>query len=148
MRGAVARAQAALILPFVLSLSGCATEVLDEPTSSAAEIATTTVAPPIYATTLDELTVVLRDETAALSEALFAADSTASRAHLARINDAWALIEPQIAAQFGERADQLIYDLRRVIDLARSAIERNRPADADKAVRFLELALQSLAVAG
>ena len=79
MRGAVARAQAALILPFVLSLSGCATEVLDEPTSSAAEIATTTVAPPIDATTLDELTVVLRDETAALSEALFAADSTTSR---------------------------------------------------------------------
>ncbi len=148
MRCAVARAHAALILPLVLSLSGCATEVLNEPTSSAVEIARSTVAPPIDATTLDELTVVLRDETVALSEALFAADSTASRVHLAQINEAWALIEPQITAQFGELADQLIYDLQRVIDLARSAVERNRPADADKAVRFLELALQSLAVAG
>jgi len=38
--------------------------------------------------------------------------------------------------------------LQRVIELARSAVERNRPADASKATKFLELALQSLAVAG
>jgi hypothetical protein len=128
--------------------SGCATEVLQAPTSSAVEIATTTLAPSLEGASLDELTAVLRDETLALSEALFASDTVMARAHLSRINEAWSFAEPQIAAKFGEFADQLIYDLQRVIELARSAVERNRPADADKAAKFLELALQSLAVAG
>jgi hypothetical protein len=127
---------------------GCATEVLQAPTSSAVEIATTTLAPSLKGASLDELTAVLRDETLALSEALFASDTVMARAHLSRINEAWSFAEPQIAAKFGEFADQLIYDLQRVIELARSAVERNRPADADKAAKFLELALQSLAVAG
>jgi hypothetical protein len=128
--------------------SGCATEVLQAPTSSAVEIATTTLAPSLEGASLDELTAVLRDETLALSEALFANDTVMARAHLSRINEAWSFAEPQIAAKFGEFADQLIYDLQRVVELARSAVERNRPADADKAAKFLELALQSLAVAG
>jgi hypothetical protein len=45
---------------------------------------------------------------------------------------------------FGELADQLTYDLRRVVELARSAVDRNRPADADKATSFLRLAVASL----
>jgi hypothetical protein len=126
---------------------GCATEVLQAPTSSAVEIATT-LAPSLEGASLDELTAVLRDETLALSEALFANDTVMARAHLSRINEAWSFAEPQITAKFGEFADQLIYDLQRVVELARSAVERNRPADASKAAKFLELALQSLAVAG
>ena len=127
---------------------GCATEILQAPTSSAVEIADTTLAPSLSAASLDELTSVLRDETLALSEALFSSDAATARAHLGRINEAWSFAEPQIAAKFGEFADQLIYDLQRVVELARSAVERNRPADASKAAKFLELALQSLAVAG
>jgi hypothetical protein len=50
--------------------------------------------------------------------------------------------------QFGELADQITYDLRRVVGLARSAVERNRPADASKAVAFFRLASASLNVAG
>ena len=128
--------------------SGCATEVLQAPTSSAVELATTTLAPSLEGAPLDELTAVLREETLALSAALFASDTVMARTHLSRINEAWSFAEPQIAAKFGEFADQLIYDLQRVIELARSAVERNRPADASKATKFLELALQSLAVAG
>ncbi|MEY3467591.1 MAG: hypothetical protein RL532_898 [Actinomycetota bacterium] len=128
--------------------SGCATEVLQAPTSSAVELATTTLAPSLEGAPLDELTAVLREETLALSEALFASDTVMARTHLSRINEAWSFAEPQIAAKFGEFADQLIYDLQRVIELARSAVDRNRPADASKATKFLELALQSLAVAG
>lgn len=131
-----------------LIASGCATEVLQSPTVSAVEIATTTVAPSLDSASLDDLTTVLRDETLALSEALFASDTTKARANLLHINDAWSHAEPQIAAKFGELADQLIYDLQRVVELARSAVERNRPADASKAAKFLELALQSLAIAG
>lgn len=127
---------------------GCATEVLQAPTSSAVELSSTTLAPSLEGASLDELATVLRLETLALSEAVFASDTVTARAHLGRINEAWSYAKPQIAATFGEFADQLIYDLQRVIELARSAVERNRPADADKAAKFLELALQSLAAAG
>jgi hypothetical protein len=87
---------------------------------------------------------VLQDEIGALSRAVFDDDRDEARVHLDRINEAWSFAEPLIVAQFGELADQLTYDLRRVVELARSAVDRNRPADADKATSFLRLALESL----
>jgi hypothetical protein len=35
-------------------------------------------------------------------------------------------------------------DMQRIIDLATSSVVRNRPADADKALRFLSLVIESL----
>ena len=128
---------------------GCATEVieLDSPTAS------TNVQSqdePIYEVpanaTLGELAEILRDEMGALSEATFNADRNAARTHLAAVNTVWSLMEPLIVTEYGELADQLTYDLRRVVELARSAVDRNRPADADKAKLFLRLALNSLGV--
>jgi hypothetical protein len=95
---------------------------------------------------LADLTVVLRNEVELLGQAIFVTDRDAAREHLVSINTAWAYLEPLIVAQYGELADQLTYDLRRVIELARSAVERNRPADAGKANAFLRLALASLDV--
>ena len=126
--------------------TGCATEVieLDAPvTTNAATQSDVVIAADA---TLDELKVILRDEVAALSAATFDANRNLARIHLDRVNRAWQLMEPLIVAQFGELADQLTYDLQRVIELARSAVERNRPADADKAKLFLRLALASLEI--
>ena len=91
---------------------------------------------------------VMQQEIGALSQAVFDSDKSAARSHLDRINEAWAYAEPLIVSQFGELADQITYDLRRVVGLARSAVERNRPADASKAVAFFRLASASLNVAG
>jgi hypothetical protein len=41
-------------------------------------------------------------------------------------------------------SDQLAADFDRVIALAKSSVERNRPADADKVLRFLPLIIDSL----
>ena len=49
-------------------------------------------------------------------------------------------IRPKILAT----SDQLASDFDRVINLAKSAVERNRPADADKSLRFLLLIIDSL----
>jgi hypothetical protein len=49
-------------------------------------------------------------------------------------------IRPKISAA----SDQLTADFDRVINLAKTSVERNRPADADKALRFLPLILDSL----
>jgi hypothetical protein len=47
-------------------------------------------------------------------------------------------------ASFTREADQLATDFDRVVALAQSSVERNRPADADKALRFLPLIIDSL----
>lgn len=124
--------------------TGCATEVIDSKVTTTVGVTDTTALPSLVGSSLDELADVLRVEVTALSRAVFDNDKPAARAHVDRINEAWALAEPLIVAQFGELADQINYDLRRVVALARSAVERNRPADASKASSFLRLALASL----
>lgn len=125
---------------------GCATEVieLDAPPTTLPPQEAAAVTADLSQATLEALTVVLQDEIGALSRAVFNDDRDEARVHLDRINEAWSFAEPLIVAQFGELADQLTYDLRRVVELARSAVDRNRPADADKATSFLRLALASL----
>jgi len=135
----------------VLSAGGCATQVIE---SKVPTTVTDTVTgddtdlagddSDLSGADLDELVTVLQVEMSALSRAVLDSDEAAARAHLDRINQAWVYAEPLIVAKFGELADQITYDLRRVVELARSAVERNRPADADKAVAFLRLAIASL----
>ena len=135
----------------VLSAGGCATQVIESKVSTTV---TDTVTgddsdlagddSDLSGADLDELVTVLQVEMSALSRAVLDSDETVARAHLDRINQAWVYAEPLIVAKFGELADQITYDLRRVVELARSAVERNRPADADKAVSFLRLAVASL----
>jgi hypothetical protein len=55
------------------------------------------------------------------------------RVSLSRIDGIWAVIQQQIQTQ---RPD-LFDGMQTTIDLATSAVERNRPADADKAARLL-----------
>jgi hypothetical protein len=129
--------------------TGCATEIveLDAPATTVDGQGDSTISPSIPAdASLADLTVVLRNEVELLGQAIFVTDRDAAREHLVSVNTAWAYLEPLIVAQYGELADQLTYDLRRVIELARSAVERNRPADAGKANAFLRLALASLDV--
>ena len=149
-RGAAPRSLAAtsLALAACLLVSGCATEVIESKlTTTTADGASLTTIASLAGEELPALVEVMRDETEALSRALFADDKAAARASLARIDEAWSFAEPIIVARFGELDDQLTYDLRRVVELARSAVKRNRPADADKAVAFLRLAVASLEAA-
>jgi hypothetical protein len=139
LRGVAATVTAVLGATFA---TGCATEVIDSKVTTT--IAVTSALPSLAGSSLDELAEVLDTEVTSLSRAVFDDDKPAARDHLDRINEAWALAEPLIVAQFGELADQINYDLRRVVALARSAVERNRPADASKAASFLRLALVSL----
>jgi hypothetical protein len=141
LRGVAATVTAVLGATFA---TGCATEVIDSKVTTTIAVTDTSALPSLAGSSLDELAEVLDTEVTSLSRAVFDDDKPAARDHLDRINEAWALAEPLIVAQFGELADQINYDLRRVVALARSAVERNRPADASKAASFLRLALVSL----
>lgn len=119
----------------VVVLASCATEIIE------AELTTTT---SIERTTptgdAAELLNQLRESFVVVSTAL--ADDKRSRARdeIEYIEKIWSALEPQIVAE----GKQYVEDVRRVIDLAVSAVERNRPADAGKALRFVDFVIDSL----
>jgi len=76
-----------------------------------------------------------------ISTAMSASDKAKAKSRLADLQLAWDVLQPQIA----DKGEQLTQDLQRLIDLADSAVTRNRPADADKALRFLQIVIESLA---
>ena len=78
-----------------------------------------------------------------LSLAIVNEDKSRAKTTLATVLNIWASLQPQIVAAGGETVNQTVLDMQRIIDLASSSVERTRPADADKALRFLDLLIQS-----
>ncbi len=119
-----------------LALSACATTIIDTaPTTTL--VAPTTVVP---SGTAEELFPLLQRTIAEMSKAISDSNGGVAKTKLAEIREIWKVLQPQIT----ERGDQFVQDLQRIIDLALSSVERNRPADADKALRFLTLVIETL----
>ena len=118
----------------VLSLSACADTVIDvsassnEPSESAEITPATTV--PIVGTPAELLTEMAID-LSQLSAQI--ADEGDERATLARIEAIWAVAKPEVEAT----ARELVGDIQASVDMARTAVVRVRPADADKAFAVL-----------
>lgn len=119
-----------------LALSACATTIIDTaPTTTL--VAPTTVVP---SGTAEELFPLLQRTIAEMSKAISDNNGGVAKTKLAEVREIWKVLQPQIT----ERGDQFVQDLQRIIDLALSSVERNRPADADKALRFLSLVIETL----
>ena len=129
-------ARVSLVVLAMCSLAACSTTIVDTaPTTTL--VPPTTVVPSGTATELfDQLQTTIGE----LSKAISDNDRAMAKVKLAEIEEIWKVLEPQIA----ERGDQFIQDMQRIIDLAISSIERNRPADADKSLRFLSLVIETL----
>ena len=128
----------AIPLLAALVVSGCATTIVDvAPTSTAPD---TTVAATVPSGSDDELMDLLGASMGRIAKALGERDRSAARNALADAQAAWRVLEPRLLA----RNAQLEEDAQRLVDLAATAVERNRPADADKAMRFLSLLRESL----
>ena len=82
--------------------------------------------------TLSELSLAITNE-----------DRTRAKTTLATLLNVWGALQPQIVAEGGETVDQTVADMQRIVDLASSSVQRTRPADADKALRFFDLIIQS-----
>ena len=76
----------------------------------------------------------------ALSEAMQKSDRETATKKVDQI----LLINNAVRPKILTLSDQLTADFDRVVTLAKSSVERNRPADADKALRFLPLIIDSL----
>lgn len=119
-----------------LVLASCATEIIE------AELTTTTsIDRPTPSGDAAQLLGQLRESFIIVSTALADDDRSRAREEVEHIEEIWDVLEPQIIAQ----GEQYVEDVRRVIDLAVSAVERNRPADAGKALRFVDFVIESLA---
>ncbi len=139
----------AILMP-VVSLtfltSGCATTINESAPSSIAENGKADSSAEKTISTIDpllgrdELLTEMLQSVNALSNAMQKSDREIATKHLDQIN----LINDAVRPEILELSNQLAADLDRVVALAKSSVERNRPADADKALRFLPLIIDSL----
>ena len=129
-------ARGSLVVLAMCSLSACSTTIVDT-------APTTTLVPPttvIPSGTATELFDQLQTTMGELSKAISDSNGAMAKVKLAEIREIWKVLQPQIA----DRGDQFIQDMQRIVDLAISSVERNRPADADKSLRFLSLVIETL----
>lgn len=123
-------------------LTGCATTIEgDSATTSTAPASTTTTIPR---GTVPELFGAILAIGGGLGNDIASGEMQTARTKLADIRATWQAITPQIA-DLGEDMND---DLQRLVDLYSTAVERKRPADADKATRFLDLAIEPIIAAG
>lgn len=140
MRVARVGATATVIM---LSLSACATkfDTVDESTTTAPASTTTTIPRGTLTELFDQILAIGAD----LGNDVASGKSVDAREKLADIKATWQAVQPLIA----DRGADINADLQRLINLYITAVERKRPADADKATRFLALAIEPvLASAG
>ncbi len=123
-------------------LSGCATTINESaPTTLADNVVTETTTLTVdQQLSTEELLTQMLTTVNALSEAMQKSDRQTARKKVDQI----LLISNAVRPKILTLSDQLAADFDRVIALAKSSVERNRPADADKALRFLPLIIDSL----
>ena len=66
-------------------------------------------------------------------------DMTPARERLQNVEAIWVALEPQLVALKNDTN----VDVERIVNLVRSAVKKKRPADADKAARFIPLVLDA-----
>ena len=123
-------------------LSGCATTINESaPTTLADNVVTETTTLSVdQQLSTEELLTQMLTTVNALSEAMQKSDRKTAGNTVDQILLISKIVRPRIL----NLSEQLAADFDRVIELAKSSVERNRPADADKALRFLPLIIDSL----
>jgi hypothetical protein len=130
---------ALLCLSAMALLSSCATTYNSGATSTTTSpsASTTTTIPR---GTTEELFAQLIETGKELGNDIAQGDMTTARLKLADIKAIWIGIQPQIA----QATQDLLDDTQRMINMFTTAVERKRPADADKAMRFLPSLISAL----
>jgi flagellin-specific chaperone FliS len=119
--------------------TGCATTINLSAPTTLAQPSITTLPTGTTVELYEQLKATLSD----LSLAITNEDKPRAKTTLATVLNIWGALKPQIESAGGETVEQTVSDMQRIVDLASSSVQRTRPADADKAVRFLDLIIQS-----
>lgn len=123
-------------------LSGCATTINESAPTTLADnvVAETTIVTVDQQLSTEELLAQMLTTVNELSDAMQKSDRQTATKKVDQILLIGEAVRPKILTL----SDQLTADFDRVVALAKSSVERNRPADADKALRFLPLIIDSL----
>lgn len=128
------------VLPALLAcalLASCSTTILDTlDTTTTSSVVTTTTIPD---GTVGDLLSALEENARGLGELIASKKGAEARQRLANVEAVWVALEPKLLAL--ENDSQV--DVGRIVGLVRSAVEKKRPADADKAARFARLYVEA-----
>lgn len=114
-------------------LTSCSTTILDTiNTTTTSSVVTTTTIPT---GDIPELLGQLLENTQGLGSAIVAKDKADTAEKLRNVESIWVALKPQLL----ELPNDLATDVERIVNLVRSAVNKKRPADADKALRFVSL---------
>ncbi len=129
------------LISLIVFTSSCATTINQSAVTTVASSSESTTQVTINdQLTSDELLSELLLAVEDLSKTMQKTERRQVSQQLARVVTVSDAIRPKILAT----SEQLAADFDRIINLTKSAVERNRPADADKALRFLPLIIESL----
>ena len=122
-----------------IALTSCATEITGSTESTVTPVTTTTVpvAPTGSIISLLEQLLPVAD---GLGQAVVDGDSKVFKEKVAQADAIMLAIEPLIR----ESKIDVLESVQRVVDLIHTAAERKRPADADKALRFIPLIIDAV----
>ena len=122
-----------------IALTSCATEITGSTESTIAPVSTTTipVAPTGSIISLLEQLVPIAD---GLGQAVVDGDSKVLKEKVAQADAIMSALEPLIR----ESQIDILESVQRIVDLIHTAAERKRPADADKALRFIPLIIDAV----
>ena len=125
----------------VIALTSCATTITGSTESTVAPVTTTTIplAPTGSIISLLEQLLPVAD---GLGQAVVDGDSKVFKAKVAQADAIMLAIEPLIR----ESKIDVLESVQRVVDLIHTAAERKRPADADKALRFIPLIIDAVSL--
>lgn len=126
-------------LACAFALSSCSTTIIDSLQTTLPENTTTTTTAAPTGDIVSLLTQ-LSNVTYGLGQAIVDGDSALYNQRAEAAKSIWKVLEPQIRAE----GIDIVEDVDRIIGLIDTATKRKRPADADKASRFLELIRESV----
>lgn len=126
------------VLALTVPLASCGETVivgsLETTTTSSSTV------PPPPTGDISDLLGQLADLTDGLSQVVIENDRTEGDRRIARAEEIWTVLEPQIR----DAGVDLVEEVRSVIDLITTSVNRRRPADGDKAQRFVDLIIDSV----
>jgi hypothetical protein len=121
-----------------IALTSCATEITGSTESTVVPVTTTTipVAPTGSIISLLQQLIPVAD---GLGQAVVDGESKLAKEKVAQADAILLAIEPLIL----ESKIDILESVQRVVRLMQTAVERKRPADADKALRFIPLIIDA-----
>ncbi len=119
-------------LGIVIALSSCAPTTYETSAATTVVAATTTLPSGPASELLPRLSASMLSLSSYIGPNSSGSTASGKEAVLAEIEALWNAAETEVTALSPESAESI----GRMVDLARTAVERNRPADADKAAKF------------